>query len=399
MVKYLIIGNGVAGTTAAENIRANDPDGEITIVTDEDLPFYYRIRLNDCLAGEIDEQELIAKKEQWYLDKNIDLKLNTRITGADPADKSVHTANSEILPFDKLLIATGSHPFIPSIKGNEKKNVHTLHTILDVRNIALSCQGCTNVVLIGGGLLGIETGFALSKLGKEICIVEFFPRLLPRQLDTEGAGRLCHMLEEMNFTFRLGAVTKEITGTNEAEGILLEDGELLPAQTVIISAGVRPNLELAEILGLAFDKGIKVDKYLQTSQPDIYGAGDVIEYNNTTYGLWTAALEQGKIAGINMAGGKSTYKGTVLSSTLKVAGIDLASAGNIDEENQYQAIIVNDADIYKKVVLEEDRAIGCIMLGDKKISTGSIRRLPTRKRSAKILTICWQVNFSRIFSI
>jgi nitrite reductase (NADH) large subunit len=181
---YLIIGNGVAGTTAAENIRANDPDGKITIVTDEDLPFYYRIRLNDFLAGEIDEQGLIAKQDQWYLDKNIELKLDTMITGADPAAKTVHTVNNETLHYDKLLVANGSHPFMPPIKGKEKNNVHSLHTIQDVREISLSCQHCKQVVLIGGGLLGIETGFALSKLGKEITIVEFFPRLLPRQLDT-----------------------------------------------------------------------------------------------------------------------------------------------------------------------------------------------------------------------
>ena len=365
-MRYLIIGNGVAGTTAAENIRTNDPDGQIIIVTDEDIPFYYRIRLNDCLAGEIGEQQLIAKKDQWYSDKNIELKLNTRITGADPVAKTVQTANREILSYDKLLVATGSHPFVPPIQGSEKNNVHTLHTIRDVRAIALSCRECTKVVLIGGGLLGIETGSALSKLGMEVTIVEFFPRLLPRQLDTEGAKRLCSMLEKINFSFRLGAVTKEITGTTDAEGVLLEDGELLPAQTVIISAGVRPNLELAEILGLDFDKGIKVDEYFRTSQPDIYGAGDVIEFNGMTFGLWIAAQEQGKLAGMNMAGPKSSYKGTVLSSMLKVAGIDLASAGNIDEDNQYESKIVTDAGIYKKVVLEDDRVIGCIMLGDRK---------------------------------
>jgi nitrite reductase (NADH) large subunit len=365
-MKYLIIGNGVAGTTAAENIRANDPDGKITIVSDEDIPFYYRIRLNDCLSGEIGEQELIAKKDQWYLDKNIDLKLNTRITEADPAAKTVHTANKQTIPYDELLVATGSHPFIPPIQGSNKNNVYTLHTISDVRKIALSCRDCTKIVLIGGGLLGIETGFALSKLGKEVTIVEFFPRLLPRQLDTEGAKRLCAILEKMNFTFRLGAVTKEITGAADVQGVLLEDNELLPAQAVIISAGVRPNLELAEMFDLQCDRGIKVDEYLQTSQPDIYGAGDVIEFNGTTYGLWIAGLEQGKIAGANMAGNKSSYKGTVLSSMLKVAGIDLASAGNIDEENQYESKIVADNNRYKKVVLEDDRVIGCIMLGDKK---------------------------------
>jgi nitrite reductase (NADH) large subunit len=390
-MRYLIIGNGVAGTTAAENIRANDPDGEITIVTDEDLPFYYRIRLNDCLAGEIKEQELIAKKKQWYSDNNIALQLNTRITGADQTAKTIHTTNKETLAYDKLLVATGSHPFVPPIKGNEKKNVHTLHTVRDVREIALSCRQCKEVVLIGGGLLGIETGFALSKLGKKITIVEFFPRLLPRQLDTEGAQRLCTMLEQMNFSFRLGAVAKEITGMAGAQGVLLEDGELLPAQTVIISAGVNPNLELAKMLNLDCDKGIKVDENLRTSQPDIYAAGDVIEFNGITYGLWIAALEQGKIAGNNITGNKTKYNGTVLSSTLKVAGIDLASAGNIDEEKRYTAKIVTSAEIYKKVVLEDDRAIGCIMLGTKKNFNRINRAIATEESIRKELDELLQI--------
>ena len=384
-MRYLIIGNGVAGTTAAENIRANDPNGQIVIVTDEDIPFYYRIRLNDCLAGEISEQQLIAKKDQWYLDKNIELMLNTRITGADPAAKTVRTANQETLPYDKLLVAIGSHPFVPPIQGSEKNNVHTLHTIRDVRKIALSCRECTRVVLIGGGLLGIETGFALNKLGKEVTIVEFFPRLLPRQLDTEGAKRLCSMLEKMNFSFRLGAVTKEITGTTDAEGVLLENGELLPAQTVIVSAGVRPNLELAEMLGLDFDKGIKVDEYFRTSQPDIYGAGDAIEFNGMTFGLWIAAQEQGKLAGMNMAGQKSSYQGTVLSSMLKVAEIDLASAGNIDAENQYESKVVDTPETYKKVVLEDDRVIGCIMLGDRKNFNRISKAISTQENISKDL--------------
>jgi len=384
-MRYLIIGNGVAGTTAAENIRANDPDGRIVIVTDEDIPFYYRIRLNDCLAGEIGEQQLIVKKDQWYSDKNIELMLNTRVTGADPVAKTVCTANKETLPYDKLLIAIGSHPFVPLIQGSEKNNVHTLHTIRDVREIALSCQASTKVVLIGGGLLGIETGFALRKLGKEITIVEFFPRLLPRQLDTEGARRLYTMLEKMNFSFRLGAVTREITGTTDAKGVLLENNELLPAQTVIVSAGVRPNLELAEMLGLDFDKGIKVDEYCRTSQPDIYGAGDVIEFNGMTFGLWTAALEQGKSAGMNMAGQKSSYQGTVLASMLKVAGIDLASAGNIDAENQYKSKVVDTPETYKKVVLEGNRVIGCIMLGNRKNFNRINKAISTRENISKDL--------------
>jgi len=366
MPNYVIIGNGVAGTTAAENIRKMDKEGNITIVTDEDLPFYYRIRLNEFISGDITEQDLIAKGDQWYRDQNIDLKLMTRIVRAELREKIIITENKERLSYDRLLIATGSHSFIPPIKGSEKRGVFALRTIKDARSILAYASEAEGIVLIGGGLLGLEAGNALRKLGKKVTVVEFFPRLLPRQLDVDGAKRLQEIMEGMGFSFRLGAKTQEVTGDDHVNGVLLEGGETLPAEMVIISAGVRPNIELAESLGLDSDKGIKVDEHLQTNQPDIYAAGDVAEFRGIPYGIWPAAMEQGKIAGANMAGGKKVYKGSTMVNTLKVVGIDLASAGNIDAENELESRIIKDEKVYKKIVIENNKIIGCIMLGDTK---------------------------------
>ncbi|KPK00177.1 MAG: pyridine nucleotide-disulfide oxidoreductase [Desulfobacterales bacterium SG8_35] len=366
MKKYLIIGNGVAGTTAAENIRANDATGEIIIVSDEDIPFYYRVRLPDYLGGGVAESELIAKKEAWYDEQKISLRLNTRITAAKPVLKHVLTADGLDLAYDRLLLANGSHPFIPPITGSGMKGVFVLHTIHDVRQISQAAEKMSSVVIIGGGLLGLEAANALHKLGKSITVVEFFPRLLPRQLDNEGAARLQHFFEKMNFAFRLGATAREIAGGDGVKQVILEDGDVLEAEMVLISAGVRPNLELAKTLGLKTDKGVIVNQYMQTSQPDIYAAGDVIEFERRTYGIWPAAMEQGKIAGINISGGKVPYAGTILSNILKVAGIDLASAGEIDAENRYMSKIRASEDMYKKVVIDNGRVIGCIMLGDRK---------------------------------
>ena len=365
MKKYLIIGNGVAGTTAADNIRKNDPNGEITIVTDEKTPFYYRVRLPDFLGGGVAESELIAKKDSWYNDKQISLKLDTRVTGADPGGKNVITADGGTLFYDRLLLANGSHPFIPPIKGSGLQGVFAIHTINDVRQILQAAEKIDSVVLIGGGLLGLEAANALHKLGKNITVVEFFPRLLPRQLDTDGAARLRYIFENMNFAFRLGATTKEIVGAGGVEEVILENGDVLPTEMVIISAGVRPNLELAKMFGLEADKGVIVDKHMQTSQPGIYAAGDVIEFEGKTFGIWPAAMEQGRIAGINISGGDTSYEGTTLSNILKVAGIDLAAAGEIDAENIYESRIVASEDIYKKVVIDHGKVIGCIMLGDR----------------------------------
>jgi NAD(P)H-nitrite reductase large subunit len=366
MKNYLIIGNGVAGTTAAENIRKLDREGGITMVTDEDLPFYYRIRLNEYISGDITEQDLIASGEQWYKDQAISSRLSTRIVGVEPKDKVVITEDDQKIPYNCLLIATGSHSFIPPISGSDKAGVFALRTIKDARDISAYAKKIEDVVLIGGGLLGLEAGNALRKLDKKVMVVEFFPRLLPRQLDVDGAKRLQSTMEDTGFSFRLGAKTQEIKGDERIESVLLEGGESLKADMVVISAGVRPNLELADHLGLEHDKGIKVDEHLSTNQPDIYAAGDVAEFKGMPYGIWPAAMEQGKIAGNNMAGGNMIYEGTTMANTLKVVGIDLASAGNIDAENELESKMVTDEKVYKKIVIENDRIIGCIMLGDTK---------------------------------
>jgi nitrite reductase (NADH) large subunit len=366
MTRYLIVGNGVAGTTAAENIRKLDKEGRISIVTEEAIPFYWRIQLNEYIAGEVKEEKLLAKKQEWYKDQGIELKLKTRIQGAEAQGKVLVSQDNQKFPYDRLLIATGSHSFVPPIKGAEKKGIFTLRSYQDARNITDWSKGIHDVVLIGGGLLGLEAGNALRKLGKKVMVVEFFPRLLPRQLDVPGAGRLQTMMENMGFSFRLGAKTQEMTGEGRVEGVVLERGETIPAGMVIISAGVRPNLEMAKALGLDQDKGVKVDDRLMTSGPDIFAAGDVAEYKGVPYGIWPAAMEQGRVAGINMAGGEAVYKGSVMASTLKVVGIDLASAGEIDVDNKFESKTVSKERVYKKIVIDNNRITGCIMLGDTK---------------------------------
>ena len=384
MKNYLIVGNGVAGTTAAENVRKQDKEGKITIVTDEDFPFYWRLRLNEYLAGDLTEEALVAKKAQWYGDQRIDLKLKTLIAGADSNEKVVFTEDKQRLSYDSLLIATGSHSFIPPIKGSEKKGVFALRNIQDARGISVWAKDIEDVVLIGGGLLGLEAGNALLKLGKKVTVVEFFPRLLPRQLDVEGAQRLQVIMEKMGFSFRLGARTQEISGNDQVTGVLLEGGETISSKMVIISAGVRPNLELAEPLGLENDKGIKVDEYLRTNQTDIYAAGDVAEFRGMPYGIWPAAMEQGQIAGTNMAGGNLIYKGTTMANSLKVVGVDLASAGNIDAENEKESRVITDDKVYKKIVMENNQIVGCIMLGDTKAFNKITKAMSEKKDISQV---------------
>jgi NAD(P)H-nitrite reductase large subunit len=384
MTEYLIIGNGVAGTTAAENIRKLDKSGNITVVTEESTPFYYRMRLPEFISGDLTEDKLSGKKGQWYKDQGIDLRLKTHIQAADSGKRAVMTQDNHEIPYDRLLIATGSRSFIPPMKGADKKGVFALRTIQDARDIVAWAKNIQKVVLIGGGLLGLEAGNALRKLGKSLTVVEFFPRLLPRQLDVAGGGRLQKIMEGMGFSFRLGAKTQEIKGEDRVSGVLLEGGELLQAEMVIVSAGVRPAMELAKALNLDCDKGVKVDEQLRTSQPGVYAAGDVAEFKGIPYGIWTAAMEQGQIAGTNMAGGNLLYKGTVMANTLKVVGIDLASAGNIDAENKLESKVLTDEKVYKKIVIENEQIAGCIMLGDTKGFTKITKMMSEKQNVSQI---------------
>jgi nitrite reductase (NADH) large subunit len=223
-----------------------------------------------------------------------------------------------------------------------------------------------NIVLIGGGVLGLEAGNSLRKTGHKVTVVEFFSRLLPRQMDTEGADVLKTQMENMGFSFYLGAKSKEITGNDNVKGLVLEDGTILECDMIIISAGVRARANLAKKIGLTMQKGIKVNDRMETEIKDIYAAGDVIEHRNVFYGIWHASQKQGEVAGINMAGGDALYEGTTPSNILKVVGIDLAAAGDIDAEGKYENIVKKDISVpfYKKLVIKDNILSGCILYGD-----------------------------------
>ena len=365
-MKYLIIGNGVAGTTAAVNIRRLDSYGEITILSDESTPFYSRIRLIEYLAGEAGEKDIVIYKNEWYEKNNIRLLLNTSIADIDKDKKQVVTTNNERFEYDRLLLATGSFSFVPPITGADKKGVFTLRTLKDAEEIIDYAKGAKRVLLIGGGVLGLEAGNALRKRGCKITVVEFFPRLLPRQLDIAGAEILYAQLEGLGFTFYLGAKAKEIIGDDKVRGLVLEDGTRIDCDLIVISAGVRPHAELGKNLGLTINKGLLVNDRMETEMKDIYAAGDLIEHRGVFYGIWPAAQKQGEIAGINMAGGNAVYEGTTMSNILKVAGIDLAAAGDIDADGKYKSFIQKDRDryIYKKLVIIDNVLSGCILYGD-----------------------------------
>lgn len=366
MVTYLIIGNGVAANSAAEDIRKLDPQGEIMMFSKEKYHFYYVPALPEYLAGEKEVKDFTVHNAQWYEKNRINLYLETEIAEIDPRQRAAFAKSGEKFPYDKLLLTCGGNSFIPSIPGCQSDGVFALRTIADADAIRERAKRSKKAVMIGGGLLGLEAGNGLRKMDLEISVVEFSARLLPRQMDVAGAVILRRQMEDMGFRFYLEAKIREIVREKEGLAVYLEGGEKLSAEIVLISAGVRPELALAKSLGLAIDKGVKVDDSMKTGMQDIYAAGDLIEHQGRFYGIWPASMEQGRIAGANMAGQEVKYRGTVPSNILKVAGIDLVSAGEIDAEGKMESIVLKDGagGTYRKLVLQDKIITGMILLGD-----------------------------------
>lgn len=363
MKRYVIIGNGVAGSTAVEKVRKTNPDGEIAVFSQEVEPFYYRPRLPEYMAGEAALEAITLKDAEWYAGQKIDLHLGEAVTEVDAQKRTVSTDKGAKADYDELLLATGGRAFIPPVPGADKENVFALRTAADARLIAGVAKRTKEAVLMGGGLLGLEAGAALVRMGLKVQVVEMFERLLPRQMDARGAAKLQKILEDLGFSFFLGIKAKEITGGRAADGVILEDGARLQGGLVLFSAGVRGNLDLAQKMGLKIEKGLVVDDRMHTSQDGVWAAGDLVEHRGRLYGIWPASMAQGEVAGVNMAGGQAKYEGTALSNSLKVVGVDLTSAGDIDPDGKLDAAVFSGENTYRKVVLDGGKIKGFIFLG------------------------------------
>lgn len=385
-MQYLVIGNGVAGTSAALTIRKRDNQADITILAAEPFPFYSRIRLIEYLANEASENDLTIFKSEWYERNRITVHHDMQVSRIDPREHTVRCNNGTVWKYDVLLVATGGVPSRPAIDGIHQDFVFTLRTLSDAQQIRNYAKHCKTVLVLGGGLLGIETAHALTKAGKKVTVIEFFPRLLPRQLDHDGALILQAALEHLGLDFVLDAKASACIDEPGRRGIELQDGRFIAGDMVIISAGITPQTELFKGLPAELGRGVRVNDRMETGIPDIYAAGDLVEHRNVIYGIWAAAEKQGKVAGANMSGGDERYQGTLPSNILKVAGIDLLSAGDIDADKKLRSVVEVDQEkgIYRKLVLEGDTLVGCILCGSlegkKELLTAIQEKQPVRSQ-------------------
>jgi nitrite reductase (NADH) large subunit len=378
VAKLVIVGDGVAGVVAARTIARMRPEARIDLYGCESHYYYRRPRLWEYLSGQIAEEDLRSYPPTWYRERGIRVHRGERVTGIAPEGSRITLADGRTPSYDRLLLATGSHPCVPPIPGIEKEGVFTLRTIEDARRIRACARRARKAVVIGGGLLGLETARALSILGLGVTVLELFPRLLPRQLDAEGAAVLAKKMEQMGLTVVTGAVTKAILGEDRAEGVLLSSGEHIHAGLFLISAGVLPNVALAQQARLTIGRGVIVDEYMRSSCENIYAAGDVAEYRGKLPSIIPAAIAQGRVAGMHMADGDpKPYRGVTPSYVLKSVGISLMSIGITDPQGgEYQELRRADdaGQRYRKLVLKDGRLVGAIMVGETE-GTDTIRRL------------------------
>ena len=368
-MKHVIVGNGVAGVTAAQSIVRADPSAEVHIFGAEPYPYYRRPLLWEFIAGQIEQDELTFRPPEWYAQRGIHLHLGVRATTLDPAAHRLTLADGSQADYDRAMLATGGRPFVPPCEGTDKEGVFTLRTLDDARAIKAYAQQVATAVVIGGGLLGLETARALHTAGLDVTVVEFFPYLLPRQLDQEGAQVLQSLLEAQGLQVITGATTEAVLGDVCADCIRLKDLRIVGGDLVLFSTGIRSEVSLAQEAGLEVNRGIVVDGHLQTSAEDIFAAGDAAEFDGRVYGIIPPAIEQARVAAANMvASGSTTYTGTLPTTTLKVAGAELTSLGEcVVEGDEYTQLRHADpaAGHYRKVVLRDGRIVGAILLNDK----------------------------------
>ncbi len=366
--KLVVIGNGMAGCRAVEELLERDPDRySVTIFGAEPRVNYNRIMLSPVLAGEKTFDEIVINSAEWYAENGIELVGGDPVEQIDRQAKSIIAKSGRVEPYDKLLIATGSDPFIIPIPGNDLAGVVTFRDLDDVDKMLAAAQQGGDAVVIGGGLLGLEAAHGLSLRGMKVTVVHLMPALMERQLD-EAAGYLLRQeLESRGQTILTSANTKVIHGVEgKVVGIELEDGTKVKADIVVMAAGIKPSTSLARSADLECERGIVVDDNMVTSDSDILAVGECVQHRGTCYGLVAPLWDMCRSLADYLTGAPNGYEGSVTSTKLKVSGIDLFSAGDFSGGDGCEDIVMRDAarGVYKRVVLKDDKIIGAVLYGD-----------------------------------
>ena len=364
----VVIGNGMAGMRTVEELLKLAPTMyEITVFGAEPHGNYNRILLSPVLAGEKSMDDIIIHSRQWYLDNGITLFSGDPVVHIDRRRRLVRSKSGREVWYDRLLIATGSTPFIIPVPGHKLPGVIGFRDIQDVDTMLEAARTGGHAVIIGGGLLGLEAANGLLRRGMQVTVVHVTDSLMNQQLDKPASLMLKNALEQKGLRFLLEAHTAEIVGTRKVTAVRFKDGSEIPADLVVMAAGVRPNIALAQECGVHCERAIVVDDTLQTYDPRIYAVGECVQHRSATFGLVAPIWDQAKVCGAHLArSGHRRYVQTATPTKLKVTGVDLYSVGNFIGGEGTEDLVLRDPrrGVYKRLVLNGDRIVGAVLYGD-----------------------------------
>ena len=363
----VVIGNGMAAARFAEELSSRALGRyAVAVVGEEPRLAYNRVLLSSVLAGEVASSDIELKPSAWWRDRGITLRYGCRATAIDARARTVALADGRSLPFSKLVFATGSLPIRPPLPGMALPGVITFRDINDIWTIWHRAGAGDRVVVIGGGLLGLEAAYGLAKAGARVTVLHLMDRLMERQLDPHAAAMLQRAVEAKGIEVVLNADTAEISGHDRVEGVTLKDGRTIEADAVVVAIGIRPSADLAREAGITVKRGIVVDDGLETDVPGIHAIGECAEHRGICYGLVEPAHEQARVLADRLAGREGHYTGSVLATNLKVSGVNVFSAGDFLGRDGADEIVLTDPGlgVYKKLVVADGRLTGAVLFGD-----------------------------------
>ena len=366
----VVVGNGMAGMRTVEELLKlpNAQRFRITVFGAEPHVNYNRIMLSSVLAGDKELDDIVINSREWYEENDITLITSDAVTRIDRGDKTVTAASGLTIPYDRLLIATGSRPLAPPIPGLGLPGVCAFRDIADVDKMLTAARTHKRAVVIGGGLLGLEAAWGLKQRGMSVALVHLMPTLMERQLDAAAGQMLQRDLDRRGIAFFTDGQTEEITGTDHAEGVQLADGRFVPADLVVLAIGIRPNIDLAKVAQLEVNRGIVVTDDMRTSDPDIFAVGECVEHRGNVFGLVAPIWDQAKVCAARLAGDEEAlFVSKALATSLKITGVDVFSAGALmaaDESDDEITLRDDSKGLYKKIVLRDGKLVGAVLYGD-----------------------------------
>jgi nitrite reductase (NADH) large subunit len=363
----VIVGNGMAAARLVDELsKAALGRYAIAVIGEEPRLAYNRVLLSSVLAGETESRDIELRPAAWWRDRGVTLRYGCVATEIDVGRRELKIANQESMEFSKLVLATGSTPLRLAVPGADLAGVHTFRDSRDVDLLLTLAARKRRVVVVGGGLLGLEAAYGLAKAGARVTLIHLMDRLMERQLDAPAAELLKSLVERKGIEIVLNANTARLHGETRVEGVELSDGRRIDADAVIFSAGIRPNVALAREAGIAVNRGIVVDDAMQTGTPGIFALGECAEHRGICYGLVEPAYEQARVLARHLAGAAAQYDGSVVATNLKVSGVSVFSAGDFIGVEGSEAIVLSDprGGTYKKLVISQSCLTGAVLVGD-----------------------------------